>query len=372
MKILIAPDKFKEASTARETAEAIAAGIEAALPEAELTRCPLADGGDGTGPVLAEALNAEPRIANVRDPRGQKIEATWWYQSNQQLAIIEMAEASGLRLVPPAERKPLKLTTYGTGQLLKAAMDAGASEIRLGCGGSATVDGGVAMMQALGWQMRDASGATFPEPLPPTEFHSIAQIVAPPEQPQTQITILSDVHNPILGPNGAATVFGPQKGADEKAVAQLEEVLTHWVNILTQHTGQPVRDFVCGGAAGGIPSPLQALLGAKPQLGIEQVFKATNIATLLAECDFCVTGEGRLDSQSRSGKVVGQLAAETNAPVIAFVGSVDGDPAELTKQLGLRDIVVITPPDTPLPEALAKTQQNLTHAARDYFANLKP
>ena len=372
MNILIAPDKFKEACTAHEAAEAIAAGVREALPDAELTLCPLADGGDGTGPVLAETLNAEPRKTQVIAPHGAEIEATWWWQSQRKLAILEMAEASGLRLVPPEKRNPLHLTSYGAGQLIQAAIEAGACEIWLGCGGSATVDGGVALMQALGWQLLSAHGDALPAPLSPSEFHNIHQLVAPAHIPNTPITILCDVNNPILGPNGATAVFGPQKGADPAAVKILAAALTHWVQLLKQTTALPVEQFVSGGAAGGIPATLKALLRAEPTLGIRHVFKAARIEQLLTECDLCLTGEGQLDDQSASGKVIGELAAAAKNKAIAFVGSTIGEVSKLTQQLNLRDIVVITPPDTPLPEALANTQQNLTNAASDYFANEQP
>jgi glycerate kinase len=372
VKILIAPDKFKEACTAHEAAQAIAAGIHAALPTAQCTLCPLADGGDGTGSILAQTVQAKPRQAGVSDPCGQSISATWWWQAQRKLAIIEMAQASGLHLVPHAKRDPLINTSIGTGQLLQVALQAGAEEIWLGCGGSATVDGGVAMMQALGWRMLDESNQVLPSPLPPSNFLRIKKIEPPNSQLAIpRILVLTDVLNPLLGNHGAAAVYGPQKGANPDAVAKLETALSHWAILLEQASRNAVDRIPGSGAAGGIPTALHALLDAELVSGFQHIFDVGGVHELLSKCDLCVTGEGRLDGQSRTGKVVGELSARSDKPVVAFVGACQGDPDQLATALCLRDVVTITPTCIDLDTALAQSQQNLTAAAHAYFAKIK-
>lgn len=373
MKILIAPDKFKEACTAREAAQAIAAGIRAALPNAQCTLCPLADGGEGTGSILAAAIQAEPRQASVSDPCGQTLTATWWWQTQRKLAIIEMAQASGLHRVPYTKRNPLINTAFGTGQLLHIALQNGAEEIWLGCGGSATVDGGVALLQALGWRMLDETGQVLPSPLPPREFLRINKIDTPAAQSVIPpILVLTDVLSPLLGKQGAASVFGPQKGADPAAVAKLETALSHWARLLKQTSGTSVAQIPGSGAAGGIPASLYALLDAELVPGFQHVCEVVGVQKLLVDCDVCTTGEGRLDRQSQAGKVVGEIAARSDNPVVAFVGACQGDPDQLAAALGLQAIVTITPTGVDLDTALSQTQQNLTVAAQAYFAKSKP
>ncbi len=370
MRILIAPDKFKDALDAEAVAGAIAAGVRDAQPDAEVIRCPLADGGEGTGRLLATALGARERHATVRDPLGRPREACWWSDPAGHTAIIEMAEASGLALLPAAERNALRTTSWGTGQLLQAASAAGCQRVLLCVGGSATVDGGAGCLQALGWVFTTGAGAVLSEPIAGGDLRRISDLRPPPTMPRLELDMLCDVNNPLLGPRGAAPVFASQKGADEAAVVELERGLTNWADVLERDCGMDVRQVPGGGAAGGLPAGLRAALGARLRPGFEEVADCVGLREKLPGCDLCLTGEGRIDEQSVGGKVVGgvaRLAAEQGVPTVALAGDVRlraGQRVEdLAAALGLREIVVITPPGTPAAEALAATGPNLRGAA---------
>jgi glycerate kinase len=418
VRVLIAPDKFKEALPAEAVAAALAEGVRAGNPAAEIDLCPLADGGEGTGRLLAAALRATERLAPVHDPRGRMRTARWWQRAadgpvhpepGAALAIIEMAEASGLALLPPHERDPLLTTSYGTGELIAAAMAAGCERVLLCVGGSATVDGGAGALLALGWQLLDQAGCPLPMPVTGGQLSDIASC-QPPAEPLAgrtlharttalSIEILCDVDNPLLGPRGAAAVFGPQKGATSPAVTRLESGLAHWATVLASCTGRDVRDLPGAGAAGGLPAGLVAALGAAIRPGLAEVAHHVNLRGRLAGCDLCLTGEGRLDEQTAAGKVVAgvaQIAAEAGVPTIALVGALGGpagraavsstaggaagsaanerDAARgptddaVAAALGLARIVVITPPGTSLTQALTDTRVNLVRAAREVIA----
>jgi glycerate kinase len=379
VRVLIAPDKFKDALPADAVAAALAAGVRDADPDADLRTCPLGDGGEGTGHILATTLRAAPQSTEVLDPLTRPRRATWWLQTkpprvtppaaspNHPTAIIELAEASGLALLRPAERDALHTTSYGTGQLLQAALAHRVNSILLCVGGSATVDGGAGCLQALGWQFLTAHGRTHTTPLTGAALADLVELHAPPAPPHLSLRILCDVDNPILGPRGAAPVFGPQKGASPDGVRVLERNLTHWTHLLHTTTGCDVTTLPGGGAAGGIAAGLAATLGATVVSGFDTVAAHVDLAGQLRGCDLCLTGEGRLDEQTAGGKVVAgvaRLAAAQHVPTIAFVGATVSD-AVNASALGVDRIVVITPPDTPLDRALAQTPDNLRRAARD-------
>jgi glycerate kinase len=364
VKVLIAPDKFRDALDAAEVAAALAAGVRDAQPDAQIALCPLGDGGEGTGRVLAAACGAQERVTTVLDPLGRGREARWWLSADRATGIVEMAEASGLALLAPRERDALRTTSYGTGQLLRAAQDAGAPRVLLCVGGSATVDGGAGCLQALGWRFVDGAGAEIVEPLTGGVLPAIARLESPPNHAALAIDVLCDVDNPLLGPRGAATVYGPQKGATPVGVDLLESGLVHWADVLEQHGGANVRDLPGGGAAGGLPAGLAAALGAHLRPGFAEVARQVGLRDKLAGCDLCLTGEGRIDEQTAGGKVVAgvaRLARELGVPAIAFAGAARPD---LATTLGVERIIVITPEKTPLPEALAATAANLRSAAR--------
>lgn len=370
MRILIAPDKFKEALSAEEVCAALAAGLRQVLPDAEVVTCPLADGGEGTGPVLARLTGATPRQHTVLDPLARPRSAYWWLTPDAGTAIVEMAQASGLFLLSPHERHAPSATSYGTGQLIAAALQAGARQILVCVGGSATVDGGAGCLQALGWQLLDARERLITAPATGATLSRIARLSPPATTPAAEVQVLCDVDNPLLGPRGAAAVFAPQKGATSQEVKELEAGLRHWAELLYRTTGRQVADLPGAGAAGGLPAALAAALQAQLRRGFEAVAEYAALDAKLRECDLCLTGEGRLDEQTLGGKVVAgvaQHAARLGVPVVAFVGAVAANKSKLSMQLGLTQIVVITPPDTPLTQALADTAQNLQRAAAKYF-----
>lgn len=419
MKVLVAPDKFRGALEAAAAAAALAAGVRDARPDAEVRVCPLGDGGEGTGRLVAEATAAIPQREDVLDPLGRRRTATWWLDRGPGVATVEMAEASGLALLDPHERDPLRTTSFGTGQLLAAAIRSGCTRVVLAVGGSATVDGGAGCLQALGCRLFERAGHEIREPIGGGRLADVSRFEQP-SLPPVAIDVLCDVDNPLLGPRGAAAVFAPQKGADPAAVARLEENLTHWARLLDEHEqlggagragappGGPRRAIDGGlrldgslalpgsepaeartgsatppilarcpgtGAAGGLPFGLAAVLGARLHRGFDVVADRLALDDQLAGCDLCLTGEGRIDDQTAGGKTVAGVAAlarRQRIPVIALCGAArlrEGESLdELAAAVGVDRIVVITPPGTPLAEALAGTAENLRCAAREIVA----
>ena len=374
MKILIAPDKHKDALDAWGVAEALAAGVQQACPSAEIVVCPMADGGEGTGRLLAEAAAAQLRTSRVRDPLGRERDARWWRDEQTATAIIEMAEASGLNLLAEAERDAARTTSYGTGQLIQAAIHTGAHCVTLCVGGSATVDGGAGCLQALGWELIDQTGECIRELAAGGILERIGEIRPPEPIPRLSIEVLCDVNNPLLGPRGAAAVFGPQKGASPTQVRQLEAGMENWAAVLTACTGREVTDLAGAGAAGGLPAGLAAALAAKLVPGFDEVARRLELRAKLAGCDLCLTGEGRLDEQTVGGKVVSgvaELGRQVGVPVVALVGEVRPPPGhtivEIARTVGLREVVVVTPPNTPTEAALAAAADNLRTAVRRFL-----
>jgi len=376
VKILIAPDKFKDALDAREVAAALAAGARATQPQAEIVCCPLGDGGEGTGRLLAEALGAEPYTAEVLDPLARTRTAQWWLDRERETGIVEMAEASGLWLLAPDERDASRTTSYGTGQLMRGAIEAGCRRLTLCVGGSATVDGGAGCLQGLGWRLLDSKRKVIDQPASGGTLTGIARVEPPDESAAVDVEILCDVTNPLLGPDGAAPVFAPQKGASPAQVRQLETALDHWADVLADFTLRDVRELPGGGAAGGLPAGLAATVEARLRPGFEEVADRLQLREKIAACDLVITGEGRLDEQTSGGKVVGgvaRLGRQLGKPVVAFVGaarlSADEDVSQLAERLGLREIVVVTPVGTTLSEALAQTGENLKRAVARYLTD---
>jgi glycerate kinase len=371
VKILIAPDKFRDALSAQDAAQAIASGVRDARPSAEVVICPLGDGGEGTGQILANALGAEQRTYSVLDPLGRRRDARWWLATEQRLAIIEMAEASGLALLEPAERDALRTSSIGTGQLLRAAVDAGCLSALLCVGGSATVDGGAGCLQGLGCKLMDKTGATISEPICGGDLRRVKQIENPSIMPPLVIEILCDVDNPLLGPRGAARVFGPQKGATKDGVELLERGLRHWTRVLHMQRVPELVNKPGAGAAGGLPFGLAAECDAHLLPGFEEVARLVRLHQQLAGCDLCITGEGQIDDQTAGGKTVAGVArAAGNAGVaaVALVGvaklTSGRTLAELAADLALTEIRVVTPDGAPLDRALAQTAENLRASAR--------
>lgn len=327
MRVLVAPDSFKSVLDARRAAEAIARGVRRARPKADVLIVPMADGGEGTLDVLVDVAQGQRRVVAASGPLSDRLEATVGLIRQASTAVLELASVAGYMLVPPELRNPLKTTTYGVGQLIRAVVEGGIEEVILTVGGSATVDGGIGMMQALGVTFFDHSGRAIAERVVGGDLPRIDEFswYEPPENIENvQFTIACDVFNPACGPLGAAAVFGPQKGADPEGVRLLDAGLAHWADLLEREAGRSLRNEPGMGAAGGVALPLVALADASIVPGIDLVCEAVGLACLIPQVDLVITGEGRLDRQSLMGKVVGsigRMARSANVPCVAIVGT---------------------------------------------------
>lgn len=331
VKIVIATDSFKGTLSSRQAGQAIAAGIGQVLAGAETVVVPVADGGEGTAEALLSAAGGRWETATVSGPLGAPVEARFATLADANRAVIEMAAASGLTLLRPDEYDPLRTTTYGTGQLITAALDRGCRELSIGAGGSATVDGGCGAAQALGVRFLASNGSELPPGLGGGGLGRIAHLDVTRRDPriaESTIRALCDVTNPLCGPAGAARVFGPQKGASAPQVELLDENLAHLAAVIRQDLGIDVCNVPGSGASGGLGAGLMAFLGARLVSGIEAVLDAVSLNEHLTDADLAVTGEGRLDAQSMMGKVVAGVAARAQSagvPVIAIAGTVAPD-----------------------------------------------
>ncbi|MEV4432463.1 glycerate kinase [Streptomyces sp. NPDC049585] len=316
-RVLVAPDKFKGSLTAVEVARHVAAGLRRAAPGTAVTTVPVADGGDGTV-AAAVAAGYERREAVVTGPLGERRTARYALGGDG-TAVVEMAEASGLRLLPPGRLAPLTATTYGTGELVRAALDAGARTVVLGVGGSATTDGGAGMLAALGARFLDGAGRPLGPGGGPLAGLAEADLTGlDPRLAGTRLVLAGDVDNPLTGPRGAAAVYGPQKGASAADVATLDAALAHYAQVLD---GGRLADACGAGAAGGVGYAALAVLGAVFRPGIEVVLDVVGFGAAVAEADLVVTGEGSLDAQTLHGKApVGVARAARGVPVVAVCG----------------------------------------------------
>lgn len=364
MRILIAPNSFKNCLSARKVGEAIARGLRRARPDIVADIIPMSDGGDGLVEVLADALAAERIETPTRDALGRPLTAVWLL--TPQFAVIEMALASGLaRLKGPEEYRPLITSTAGTGLLIRAALNRGCRRIVLGLGGSATVDAGCGMASALGFQLLSERGLPLPEGGGALkDLTRIEASSADPRLKATQISCLIDVQNPLLGPSGAARVFAPQKGAAPADVERLETALAHWAVIVKRDLGADIAQIPGGGAAGGLGAGCLAFLGATLESGAGWVARQSRLEEAITQADLIITGEGRLDEQTAFGKVpafVARMAQIQGKPVIALGGSV-AEGLDL-RAAGIARCVAVTPPGTPLAVALREAENNLACAA---------
>jgi len=344
MRIICAPDSFKGSLSAREAAAAMARGITQTRPDAEVDCCPIADGGEGTVAALVAATGGQTRHTTVTGPLGEPVQAAWGMLGTQpdqpRTAVIEMAAASGLPLVPEAQRDPTRTTTYGTGELIQAALNEGAERIILGIGGSATCDGGCGAAQALGVRFSDENQQTITEPITGgtlNRIHTINLEHRNTRLENTELLVACDVTNPLLGENGAAHIYGPQKGATPDQVQQLDENLAHLAQLIEQTNGFDVERMAGAGAAGGLGAGAVALLGGSLQRGVELVLRAVRFEQRVTNCDLCITGEGRIDGQSLSGKAtlgVAQVAQRHGVVTLALVGAI-GPGAEKVRDAGI-------------------------------------
>lgn len=325
MKIVIAMDSFKGSLTALEAATAFGDGLKRTLPEAEIVKVPMADGGEGTVQSLVDATGGRIMRKWVTGPLGEAIEAFYGILGDNRTAVIEMAAASGLPLVPIEKRNPYYTTTYGTGELIKAALDQGCRSFYIGIGGSATNDGGAGMAQALGIKLLDSSGQELSpggKALGRLCHIDLAQLDS--RIKECSITVACDVDNPLCGKRGASHVYGPQKGATAEMVKELDKALLHFAAIVKKETGKDIADIKGAGAAGGLGGGLIAFLDASLQPGVDIVIEQTNLRNILKGADLVITGEGQIDGQTGFGKTpmgVTKAAKEFNIPVVAIAGS---------------------------------------------------
>ncbi|HEY8805008.1 MAG TPA: glycerate kinase [Clostridium sp.] len=333
MKIIIAPDSFKGSLSALEVCENIEKGIRKVFGTAEIVRVPMADGGEGTVQSLVDATGGEIINLKVKGPLLKEVDAFYGILGDGNTAVIEMASASGLTLLTQEERNPMKTTTYGTGQIIKYALDMGCRNIIIGIGGSATNDGGAGMVKALGIKLLDEKseeidfGGGNLNRLKSIDLSEIDSRIK-----QCNIVVACDVNNPLCGEKGASYIFGPQKGADENMIITLDKNLSHYSEMIKKYLGVSIKDYPGAGAAGGLGGGLLAFLNAKLQPGINIVIETTALEEKLKDADLVITGEGMIDYQTQYGKTpygVAKLAKKYNIPVIAIAGAIGKGAEEL-------------------------------------------
>jgi glycerate kinase len=336
MQIVIAPDSFKECLPATRVAEAISKGILRVMPEARIISIPVADGGEGTVDALVKATQGKIIPAPSVDALNRPISSFYGVLGDGQTAVVEMAAASGIELLAPEERNPMLTSTYGTGLLIRAALESGYTKIVVAIGGSATNDGGAGMAQALGMKFYDADN----KPLPLgggflSRLHSIDMSEMHPLISRAQITVACDVRNPLLGPTGATYTFGPQKGATPEMLVTLEDGMQHYAAILQNKFNQDISTRTGAGAAGGLGAGLMAFCQARMIPGFEMVSGLTHLEEHISQAHLVFTGEGKIDHQSAFGKTisgVARLALQHKKPAIALAGIIKDDLTELYRQ----------------------------------------
>jgi glycerate kinase len=382
MKIVIAPDSFKESLSALEVANAIEQGFKLIFPDAQYCKVPMADGGEGTVQAMVDATQGHIINLIVTGPLGQPVNAFYGVlgqvdEEGNQTAIIEMAAASGLHHVPLSQRNPLFTTSFGTGELIADALNRGIRHIILGLGGSATNDAGAGMMQALGVKLSDVANA--PLPFGGAALAALHQIDVQSLHPAIKdcvIEVACDVDNPLCGPRGASAIFGPQKGATTAMVEQLDQALSHFAHTITQQLGQSIdahyRLHPGAGAAGGMGFGVMTILNATLKPGVDIVANSVKLAEYCHNADLVITGEGRIDGQTVLGKTpmgVLNVAKQHNIPVIGISGCL-GPNADAILAEGMHAIFPIIPALQPLEQVLSEAQVNLTNSARNIAAVL--
>lgn len=367
MKILIAADSFKDALSAERVCKAIALGLDQALPLSETVLFPMADGGEGTVDVLLRRLDADAVELEVQDPLGRPIKAAYLLSADKKTAYVEMAQAAGLPLLKTEERNPLYTSTFGVGQLIRhAVLQKGARHILLGIGGSATNDMGIGLAAALGYRFLDGDG----QPLQPIgknlwAIHSIDDSSFLLDLKKIKCTVLSDVDNPLYGPNGAAFTFGPQKGASEEDVALLDLGVKHLSQKIERKKRIELSSIPGAGAAGGLGAGAVAFLGAELKSGVETILSITGFEEKIQNCDYIFTGEGKIDEQTLHGKLIRGItraAKKYEVPVIALCGRLDLSPSGI-RDLGLQAAFSICKGPMALEEALRRTEELLEKTA---------
>ncbi len=367
MRIVIAPDSFKECLSAAEVAEAVADGVREVLPAAEIICVPMADGGEGSLDAVLAATGGQERWLDVVDANGRACQANWGWLGGGK-AFIEMAAAAGLEQIAPLERQPLQASSYGVGQLVQAAVQAGARHIVLGLGGSATNDAGAGLLQALGVRLLDAQGHELPRG--GAALRQLDRVVldgVDARLKNVQFEIAVDVDNPLCGLRGASAIFGPQKGASAEDVAVLDDALSHFADVCARQFAVDHRNIPGMGAAGGLGFAVKTCFNASFRPGVELVAELSGLAAAVEGADLVFTGEGRMDAQTLLGKTpagVARYASRNGIPVIALVGSL-GDGYEALYQAGITAAFSLAPGPVSLEQAYAHAAQYLRQRAGD-------
>jgi glycerate 2-kinase len=374
MKIIVSPDSFKGTLTAVEAAAAIARGVSAVLPEAEIVCLPLADGGEGTVEALVTATGGRTIVTQVCGPLGEIVDAAYGILGDADTAVIEMSAAAGLTLVPTHLRNPLITTTYGVGELIQAALSQGIRRMIIGVGGSATNDGGAGALSALGARFLDSQGKVLGSggaALVRLETIDLANFTFP--TGDVEVTIACDVQNPLIGPNGASYVYGPQKGAAPEMVEVLDQALSTYAGVIKRDHGLDIAVMPGAGAAGGLAGGLVAFLNAQLKPGIEIVLDAVRFDEQARGADLIITGEGRLDVQTSYGKTISGVlkrARAAGARVIAIAGSI-GPGADRLRDLGLQAMFSISGKSVSEEDAMKNAAALLEKTTRDAVVSLQ-
>jgi len=365
MNILIAPQAFKGSLDAPHVAQAIARGVRQIFAEADITLLPVADGGEGTVRALVQASGGQTVTTRAMGPLERPVNATWGLLGDGTTGVIEMAAASGLPLLRREERNPMRATTYGTGELIRHALDHGVRRLIIGIGGSATNDGGSGMARALGARFLDVHGHELP--LGRAALRHLERIDLSgldPRLDQLEIDVASDVNNPLTGPSGASHVYGPQKGADARMVEELDEALRRYAHVLHRDLGKDVAGVPGAGAAGGLGAGLLAFTHARLQSGVDIIFQALDVEAKINASDLVFTGEGRMDQQDLYGKApmaVSAMAHRQGIPCVAIVGSTGRD-YHVLYQHGLDALIGTVNRPMPMDRAVAESSRLITEA----------
>ncbi|EGQ9323663.1 TPA: glycerate kinase [Vibrio cholerae] len=368
MKVVIAPDSFKESLTAKQVCDSIQAGLARVWHDAKFVAIPVADGGEGTVQSLVDATQGRLVEVKVMGPQGKRVEAFYGMLGDNQTAVIEMAAASGLHHVPLVQRDPKLTTSFGTGELIRHALDQGVTKLIIGLGGSATNDGGVGMLAALGARFTNADGD--PIQLTGGGLRELTHIDLQDFDPRLQncdILVACDVNNPLCGDKGASAVFGPQKGATPEDIQLLDGALRQFGLLTAKVTGKMVLESAGAGAAGGMGAALLAYTEARVRPGIEIMLETVQLAHQVSDADLVITGEGRIDSQTVHGKTpmgVAKVAKRFDVPVLALCGCT-GDNYQAVYQCGIDAVFAAVPRAMSLEDALKESDFNLADLAEN-------
>ncbi|AOF48613.1 MAG: glycerate kinase [Tetragenococcus halophilus] len=374
MKIVIAPDSFKESMTSLEAATAIEKGFKKVLPNEEYLKVPMADGGEGTVQSIIDATGGSFKTETVKGPLGESLKAQYGLTGDKKVAVIEMAASSGLDKVEPSDRNPLKTSTYGFGELIHSALDEGVEEIILGIGGSATNDGGAGMIMSLGGKLLDKNEKNiFPtgEGLKELQFIDVSNIHS--RIKDVTFRVACDVDNPLTGPNGASYIYGPQKGGDSKMLEQLDKNLVHYAEIVKKQMGKDIDSPAGAGAAGGLGAGLLGFLDAKLQRGGDLLVEMLSLEDALKDAALLITGEGSINHQTRFGKTpvaVSHIGKKLGIPTIALAGSLNEGYESIYKE-GIDAAFSIIPQLSSLETVLANGKENVETLATNIATIIK-